>query len=517
MICALLVAAAAAAPPPLLVFHGNVTLVEDVYRAVLDLPANTKATQPTALSVAARLRRFLHRAGYALATVRANVEGDQIVVQIDEGRLDKIIFLGGGAFETLRLHVDLHLHDDVFNKPDLERQLKTLAQRLGLSEFAYEVVPVANIDAPQVQLPEIDPLEDMSFGLLRPGRPYELHILVQPGVFQPGVSPELEIDSLEGGGIGAIYHSGRLLLREDRFQLGGRVAGALRQKLDNTGSRFMFTRALGEGRYEAPPLWGMLRPMLQGRTDLTDRQRPDLRLESFKFAKLEAAAELLFSPVPHLRASVGVGVERRLLFALEPVTGQATPTPLTNLAHTRNFGEAALRLTFDPEALRLDRHHQLTLEARVYSAPHPGSQGARHFVARWQKMFALGWHELWFGAMGISRTGFVLFPEEESIGGDPLRGPFGAEYTRRLAAFQVEFRYSLLRDILKLGVFHNAVGYGAIDRVLQTEKFALADSFGLGVHALLIDEFELDADFGVGYATGNKFDRGAALSIRQAF
>jgi hypothetical protein len=132
-------------------------------------------------------------------------------------------------------------------------------------------------------------------------------------------------------------------------------------------------------------------------------------------------------------------------------------------------------------------------------------------------MFALGWNELWFGAMGISRTGFVLFPEEESIGGDPLRGPFGAEYTRRLAAFQVEFRYSLLRDVLKLGVFHNAVVYGAIDRVTQAESRALADSFGLGAHALLIDEFELDADFGVGYSTGNKFDRGAALSIRQAF
>jgi hypothetical protein len=516
MICALLVAAAAAAQP-LLVFRGNVTLVEDVYRAVLDLPANTKATPPTALAVAARLRRFLHRAGYALATVRAHVEGEQIVVQIDEGRLDKIIFLGGGAFEQLRLHVDLHLHDEVFNKPELERQLKGLAQRLGLSEFAYEVVPVAGVESSQVPLADVDPLEELSFGLVRPGRPYELHILVQPGLFRPGLSPELEIDSLEGGGLGAIYHSGRLLLREDRFQLGGRVAGALRQKLDNTGSRFMFTRALGEGMYEAPPLWGVLRPSLRGRTDLTDRQRPDLRLESFKFAKLEAAAELLFLPVPHLRASVGAGVERRLLFALEPVTGQSTPTPLTNLAHTRNFAEAALRLTFDPESIRLDRHHLLSLEARIYSAPHPGSQGARHFVARWQKMFALGWNELWFGAMGISRTGFVLFPEEESIGGDPLRGPFGAEYTRRLAAFQVEFRYSLLRDVLKLGVFHNAVVYGAIDRVTQAESRALADSFGLGAHALLIDEFELDADFGVGYSSGNKFDRGAALSIRQAF
>ena len=29
---------------PLLIFHGNVALVEDVYRTALDLPAGTKAT-----------------------------------------------------------------------------------------------------------------------------------------------------------------------------------------------------------------------------------------------------------------------------------------------------------------------------------------------------------------------------------------------------------------------------------------------------------------------------------------
>src|SRR5437868_1488113 len=123
MLLALLLAAA----EPLLVFHGNVALLEDVYRSVLDLPAGTKATPANARSVAARLRRFLHKAGYALATVQARVQGEQIAVEIDEGRLDKTIFLGGGSFETLRLRLDLHLHDDVFNKPELERQLKGLA------------------------------------------------------------------------------------------------------------------------------------------------------------------------------------------------------------------------------------------------------------------------------------------------------------------------------------------------------------------------------------------------------
>src|SRR5207244_7917074 len=85
---------------------------------------------------------------------------------------------------------------------------------------------------------DFEPLEELSLGLVRPGRPYELHILVQPGLFRPGISPELEVNSLEGGGIGAVYESGRLFFQEDRFRLGGRIAGALRERLDNSGSSF---------------------------------------------------------------------------------------------------------------------------------------------------------------------------------------------------------------------------------------------------------------------------------------
>ncbi|TMA15285.1 MAG: hypothetical protein E6J86_06440 [Deltaproteobacteria bacterium] len=239
---------------PLLVFHGNVALLEDVYRSVLDLNGSTKATPASARMVAVRLASFLHRAGYALATVRARAEGEQIFVDVDEGRLDKVIFLGGGAFETLRLRLDLNIEHDVFNQPDLERQLRAVGRRLGLGEFAYEIVPVPtmSVTAPRIQLDEINPLEKMSFGLVRPGRPYELHILVQPGKFRPGISPELEIDSVEGGAIGATYHSGRLLFQDDRWELGGRVAGAVRR----TGSALTCGwRASCSRRWRAGSTW----------------------------------------------------------------------------------------------------------------------------------------------------------------------------------------------------------------------------------------------------------------------
>ena len=506
---------------PLLVFRGNVALLEDVYRSYLDLPAGTRATPTTARTVATRLASFLHRAGYALATVRARADGEQILVDIDEGRLDKVIFLGGGAFETLRLRLDLNIQQDVFNQPELERQLSILARRLGLGEFAYEIVPVPNVSGPpKVQLDDFEPIEKISGGAVRPGRPYELHILIQPGKFRPGISPEVEITSVEGGALGATYHSGRLIFEDDRWEVGGRIAGALRQPLSGSGSTFTFTRALGEVGYSAPAIAGVLRPSLRGVVDLTDRQRSDLNLESFMFARLDAGIQLLFMPIPAIRAAVGGGVERRLLYSLEPAAGLPVVEPFDStydVANTRPYGEASLELTFDPETLRRDRHHRLGVDVRVYGPPHPQDEKAVHADAWYQKMFPFGWNEMWFEMRGISRTGFVLFPEEASIGGDLLRGPFGSEYARQAAALDLEFRVSLLRDVFKLGLFHNLAGYGAINRATNKEKAALANSLGLGIHALIIDEFQLDAWFGVGWATGGKFDRGAALAIRQAF
>ena len=503
---------------PLLVFHGNVALLEDVYRSVLDLNGSTKATPASARMVAVRLASFLHRAGYALATVRARAEGEQIIVDIDEGRLDKVIFLGGGAFETLRLRLDLDIEHDVFNQPDLERQLRAVGRRLGLGEFAYEIVPVPTVSAttPRIQLDEINPLEKMSFGLLRPGRPYELHILVQPGKFRPGISPELEIDSVEGGAIGATYHSGRLFFQDDRWELGGRVAGAVRHDLDGGGTSFAFTRALGEVRYDAPSITGVLRPSLRARGELTNRQRPDLRLESFMFTTLEAGIHLVFAPNPYVRASLGGGAARRLLFSVEPASGSMFSSSYA-FAHTRQYAETALELMFDPDSIRRDRHHLLGVDARVYGPPHEGQQSALHLAGWYQKMFPFGWNELWFEARGISRTGFILFPEEASIGGSVLRGPFSNEYARKYGGLQLEFRYSLLRDVIKLGIFHNLAGYGAIDRVTEKEKLTFANAAGLGFHALLIDEFQLDAWFGVGWSSTGAFDQGGALAIRQAF
>ena len=113
----------------------------------------------------------------------------------------------------------------------------------------------------------------------------------------------------------------------------------------------------------------------------------------------------------------------------------------------------------------------------------------------------------------------MLFNDEQSIG-EHLRGPFGAAvFGRRLASVGLEVRYSLLRDLFKIGLFHDAVAYGDIDRatVETPEKLRGANAFGLGLHALVLDAFSIDAWLGQGFTTDGRTDRGVSIAIRQAF
>src|SRR5258708_38654393 len=87
-------ATASPAPRSLLVFRGNVVLTDEVYLYLLDLPANSKATEALADEVEGRIARFLRLCDYHLATVSATVKDAQIIVDIDDGPADRIVFLG---------------------------------------------------------------------------------------------------------------------------------------------------------------------------------------------------------------------------------------------------------------------------------------------------------------------------------------------------------------------------------------------------------------------------------------
>src|SRR5260370_40099434 len=102
--------------------------------------------------------------------------------------------------------------------------------------------------------------------------------------------------------------------------------------------------------------------------------------------------------------------------------------------------------------------------------------------------------------------------------GRPWQGPFGRwVFGPRLGSNGVEFRYSIVRDLFKVGIFYDQVFYGAIDRAAGTQSLRFAASGGLALHLLVADEFQGDLYFGVGVTTGGAVEYAPALSIRQVF
>ena len=506
-------AAAAVTARPLLVFRGNVLFDEMVYRSVLQLPDTAGANDGQALAIAATLRSFLRRAGYDLATVRAAVAGDQVAIDIDEGRLDKIIVLGTGLVETFRFRLELALPGGVFNRPALERQLDALGVRYRLRHYSWELVPAEVQGNYGPQIDELEPL--LQVAGLRPGLRYQLHILIATSPWSRGFSPEVSIGSPEGLGLGGKYRDKDYWMPDDRWELGGRVAAGMRQYLDTPGSRPVFTRALLQGRWLSPPVFtDSLRPALTGRADLLSLQRSDLRLESFGQATFAASVDAgVFDP--SWTVAAGLGVERRFLFGLVKAAGANPLVDATPRAQTRPYAEAIAEVVFNPDELRNDRRHRLDFEARFYTGS-TSSKRAIWLRARWQRRFPIGWHEIVWQARGTLLEGEVLFPDEESIA-DHLSGAFGSDFARKVASTGLEFRYSLLRDVCKVGLFYDQAVFGSIDRAVGIASLKSAGAVGVGLHLLLADEFQADVYLALGWKTDGGTDFAPGLVLRQVF
>jgi hypothetical protein len=499
---------------PLVVFRGNVLFDELVYRSVLQLPDSASPTAPQAVAIAATLRSFLHRAGYDLATVRAAVADGQVMVDIDEGVLDKIIVLGTGLVETFRFRLELSIPAGVFNRPALERQLRALGDRYRLRHYSYELVPVEAQQSYGPQIEELEPL--LQTAGVRPGLRYQLHILIASSPWSRGFSPEVSIGSPEGLGLGGEYRDKDFWVNDDRWEVRGRIAGGMREHLDTPGSRPVFTRALVQGRWLSPPVFTeSLRPALTVRGDLLSLQRGDLHLESFD----QGTAAISFDAGvfdPSWTIAAGIGIERRFLFSLVKAAGANPLIDATPRAQTRPYAEALAEVVFNPDELRTDRRHRLDFDARFYT----GSSSSKRAIwlrAGWQRRFPIGWHEIVSQARGTLLEGEVLFPDEESIG-DYLNGAFGgSDFVRKVAGAGVEFRYSLLRDVCKLGLFYDQAVFGSIDRATGLASVQSAGAGGVGLHFLLADEFQADVYVALGWKTDGSTAFAPGLVLRQVF
>ncbi|HEX8697474.1 MAG TPA: hypothetical protein VF815_01425 [Myxococcaceae bacterium] len=504
-----------------LVFSGNIVLNDEVYLAVLDLPADFVPNREGAALVRSRLLSFLKRAGYELAQVETAVEKDRILVDIDEGRVEKVILRGQGSVRTVQVLLSLSLPFNVFNRPYLERQLAALREQNGVEVERFELVATGEVKhlGPQVEsLPTI--IDDLGkfvgHPLIPPRADYELHIVFRRREWAAGLGLVAGLSGVDGLRLGLEYREEDLWLKGDRWSAGGQLGTMIRTRISDEHAYLALTRAAGELQWFTPRLPLGLRPTLQLRFDLTSRQRPDIGLESYFATRVQAVAALSYDVFPGATVALGVGAEQLNIFSLRPVEGSAPAAGVVPSSGLRPYLTGTAQLVFDADEIRRDRRHELELTTRHY----PGSTGRGYGVTayRYQKLFEVGWHDLMLTSRGGYLWGTPPFIEEQPVGGQLVRGVFDRRFfARRAVGTGFEGRFSLTRDIYKAGGFIDVAVFGELDRAAHTEKARVITSLGPSFHVLIADAFQLDLYYSLGFAGRGEAERGFTASLRQAF
>jgi hypothetical protein len=502
-------ALAAVEQPALLEIDGNVVLVDEVYLAVIDLPAGARATRATAAEVARQILRFLRRAGYSLARVKARVEGDRIHVTIDEGRLSRIIVKGRDVISSLAVSLQLDLPFDVLNKPQLERLLGRFVS--GDVKVRYTLVPVPTVDDQQWQ---IDPLSLLPGAApAPPPASHELHIVFSGRgrprgglTFDADVSPDSMRASGELTGYSRFFDG-------DRWELEAELGTNYLENLRTGNSQLEFSLALLDASWLSPTiLRGVVRGVLRVRDELVQRQRRDLRVDRYWWNRLEAAGGVALEPRRGFSLRGELGLQRRDLFSISQLP-EAT-MDVSSRSAVIAFAALSLRLDFDPDALRIDRRHRLVLEGR--EALGAGRAPFWLLEAGYRRVIEFGWNDLWLRANAAGVGG--EYEIADAIPMHHLRGVFGGQfYLDRVASVAVDYRISLQRDLFKVGVFHEAAVFREAAGSPTARRSRAGNSFGPSFHALVLDVIQLDLSYAFGFLDDGSFDYGVSINLQKAY
>ena len=488
--------------------RGNRVLSEDVYRALVALPDTSTITARVGDRIAKRIERFLLLAGYSLAQVQASTEEGRLVLHVEEGHLERVVFPGGSGLGALRLQLMLDVPELVFNRLALERQLDSFRRDTGIRIDRYRLMPVRGSSVGMAQIHDLGSFQGAA---LAPelGR-YELQIFVEELDLPPGLGLELEGTPADGL-VGAIrYRFADLILLGDRLEVG--VLGGLRigKIFANQETLRWASRLGGHVSWYSPELFGLpIRVVAGNEVVWWSRSRLDLGLNRYDFFSLRPTIAVRFRPGRFLTFSAGGGAlwERLLSFeAVDPLASFRSPTPLQPLA----FAEA--QMAFGDETARLDELHQVEVGATQVFGPE-----ARSVLSlRYRKSVGLGWDDLVLHAGITGVPGSPPFYALERAG-DEIKGLSADKlYSRLIVSAGAEYRISLVRELYKVGVFYDGAAFKR-EQSASGSQAGYAQTFGLGAHALILSTFRLSVFLAFGFSDSPTFEQSISMTMVQVF
>ncbi len=495
---------------PKIAIEGNRVLPAQVYLVLLEPPKRWPIGQVAVERMRQRLLRFLHDAGYELAYVKITADKEQLLVAIDEGRLERITFPGQSGLGALRMQLELDLPADVFNRAQLDDQLQLFQREHDIRVSEYKLVPVGEVTHTGVQLSDMGAIRGVPI-VPEQGR-FELQIFVLEKDLPPGL--HLEMDAKSGDGLRTRfkYRTGGLFTEEERWEMaaefGMRVQDLLR---GSQGQRFISRGAVGL-RWYSPRIGGLpLRFVVAPEALWLSRQRLDLGISLYDALRVEPTAYFSYK-TERATVSLGGGAEYQYLMSLNADETMSSGMIIRPPQKLLPVILAKIDVELGRDSMRLDRYHNIEASIRTRLAAQKKDIQNR-LTLGYDTTFGFGFDDLRIRTSGTMILGHVAFTDEERFG-DRLRGLFNDEiFCSNAAGFGAEYRISIAREIYKVGIFHDAAVCGP-----ETSDGPIwGNAFGVGFHALVVDTFRFSVNIAQGFATGGRQDQGVSIGLSQVF
>ena len=463
------------------------------------------------------LSDFLRASGYELAHVNAYPRNGRIRVEIDEGRLDKIVFVGQNVFRILELQVSFNLPGNVFNRALVEQRLEEMRSLFQLEAARYEILSLDPEVGERIDVDRGDFLRRLE--VLRPAQGHELHVFLIYPERQPGLHLDLIINSVNGVMLDGSYLFRGIFLGQDRLVLDAGAGLRIVDPFSTEADRVSLARVKFGAAWSTPPLIGQcLRSTLLFEGDLRGRRRFDLDVRRFFYFTLRPELDLDLDVKDVLSLSLGAGLEQAYLFGVQALDTQPLPASVTGVPGEsfRAYFRGRARLRLNPSELRRSRDHGLTAEIRYY----PQGDKRGDYVSlegAYRTTLMLGRDEFRAHLQGAAVIGDVSFAEEIQVGGQHLLVAYQNTFANRVGALGFEYRVALNGERFKLGLFDTA----AVVTGLKADpgRVEVLNEVGLGAYFLWLNNIEVNGYFGIGMSTqrGDELGFGVMLQVAEAY
>lgn len=460
-------------------------------------PGGQSAMNRWIRSIAARVEDDYRALGYRYVSVVGHIEDGVPTLDVDEGRIHHVAFVGASFYERLVFLDEMRLPRSVFRRDLVEARIEALQDKYNLRAIDWEVRESTRRYA--------DP-----WGHPRPQRVLYVYIGGDGTGARTGFRFDVALESVRGM-VATVGWDRRPVFGDDDY-LGTSVSVALpyRQFAVEESPKFRWVYGDIELEYRAPTLGlSPIAPTTRGTASVTRLSRNAIGIDRVYVLRVDALELVRIEAERGIAIELGAGVEHFDTYGLQ-LLEDATP-PLDPRQTRPTVGVRLLAESTRMRALRTDLTNRLDWTVRT-SFPAGGYLLDAGFLAR--GVHVHGPVTFVHRARVALVQGRVRFYDERRLGSVAQRVFFDNRFwVREAAQYELGLRFNLSRTV-DVGLFHDFSVFG--DRTGGTPEVALANAFGPSVHVIIRDQFGLDVYYGFGFAPGGE-SHNANLSFAYLF